>query len=136
MAKRRAAFLLKQQRKAEETRLRKQQLEAESELKRDEARYACHLSPGIREKVGVVDKVHLSVMLVFKAQGRGRPHPQGRGKSTEGTYQTGIPAKEAASADGGAGTGQASPTGEIWQEQAQITAPSRVQQPYQGIHHT
>lgn len=39
MAKRRAAFLLKQQRKAEETRLRKQQHEAESELKRDEARY-------------------------------------------------------------------------------------------------
>lgn len=38
MAKRRAAFLLKQQRKAEETRLRKQQQEAESELKRDEAR--------------------------------------------------------------------------------------------------
>lgn len=45
MAKRRAAFLLKQQRKAEETRLRKQQLEAESELKRDEARYVCQLSP-------------------------------------------------------------------------------------------
>lgn len=40
MAKRRAAFLLKQQRKAEEARLRKQQQEAESELKRDEARYA------------------------------------------------------------------------------------------------
>lgn len=39
MAKRRAAFLLKQQRKAEEARLRKQQQEAESELKRDEARY-------------------------------------------------------------------------------------------------
>lgn len=39
MAKRRAAFLLKQQRKAEEIRLRKQQQEAESELKRDEARY-------------------------------------------------------------------------------------------------
>lgn len=39
MAKKRAAFLLKQQRKAEEARLRKQQLEAESELKRDEARY-------------------------------------------------------------------------------------------------
>ncbi|XP_030004806.1 calmodulin-regulated spectrin-associated protein 1a isoform X12 [Sphaeramia orbicularis] len=38
MAKRRAAFLLKQQRKAEEARLRKQQQEAESELKRDEAR--------------------------------------------------------------------------------------------------
>uniref|UniRef100_A0A8C5DBA3 Calmodulin-regulated spectrin-associated protein 1-B-like n=1 Tax=Gouania willdenowi TaxID=441366 RepID=A0A8C5DBA3_GOUWI len=38
MAKRRAAFLLKQQRKAEEARLRKQQTEAESELKRDEAR--------------------------------------------------------------------------------------------------
>lgn len=38
MAKRRAAFLLKQQRKAEESRLRKQQQEAESELKRDEAR--------------------------------------------------------------------------------------------------
>lgn len=44
MAKRRAAFLLKQQRKAEEIRLRKQQLEAESELKRDEARYVCQLS--------------------------------------------------------------------------------------------
>uniref|UniRef100_A0A8C2FGY4 Calmodulin regulated spectrin-associated protein 1b n=1 Tax=Cyprinus carpio TaxID=7962 RepID=A0A8C2FGY4_CYPCA len=38
LAKKRAAFLLKQQRKAEEARLRKQQLEAESELKRDEAR--------------------------------------------------------------------------------------------------
>ncbi|XP_016414884.1 calmodulin-regulated spectrin-associated protein 1-B-like isoform X1 [Sinocyclocheilus rhinocerous] len=38
MAKKRAAFLLKQQRKAEEARLRKQQMEAESELKRDEAR--------------------------------------------------------------------------------------------------
>ncbi|KAK2819330.1 hypothetical protein Q5P01_024891 [Channa striata] len=38
MAKRRAAFLLKQQRKAEEAKLRKQQQEAETELKRDEAR--------------------------------------------------------------------------------------------------
>ncbi|XP_048045293.1 calmodulin-regulated spectrin-associated protein 1-B isoform X3 [Megalobrama amblycephala] len=38
LAKKRAAFLLKQQRKAEEARLRKQQIEAESELKRDEAR--------------------------------------------------------------------------------------------------
>lgn len=38
MAKRRAAFLIKQQRKAEEAKIRKQQLEAESELKRDEAR--------------------------------------------------------------------------------------------------
>ncbi|XP_037351350.1 calmodulin-regulated spectrin-associated protein 1 [Talpa occidentalis] len=38
LAKKRAAFLLKQQRKAEEARLRKQQLEAEVELKRDEAR--------------------------------------------------------------------------------------------------
>lgn len=44
MAKRRAAFLLKQQRKAEETRLRKQQQEAESELKRDEARCAFFLN--------------------------------------------------------------------------------------------
>ncbi|XP_059397667.1 calmodulin-regulated spectrin-associated protein 1a isoform X2 [Carassius carassius] len=38
LAKKRAAFLLKQQRKAEEARIRKQQLEVESELKRDEAR--------------------------------------------------------------------------------------------------
>ncbi|XP_051923649.1 calmodulin-regulated spectrin-associated protein 1-B-like isoform X3 [Hippocampus zosterae] len=38
LAKKRAAFLLKQQKKAEEARLRKQQLEAETELKRDEAR--------------------------------------------------------------------------------------------------
>ncbi|XP_020019608.2 calmodulin-regulated spectrin-associated protein 1 isoform X1 [Castor canadensis] len=38
LAKKRAAFLLKQQRKAEEARFRKQQLEAEVELKRDEAR--------------------------------------------------------------------------------------------------
>lgn len=39
MAKRRNAFLLKQQRKAEEARLRKQHQEVESEVKRDEARY-------------------------------------------------------------------------------------------------
>ncbi|XP_006796825.1 calmodulin-regulated spectrin-associated protein 1a isoform X6 [Neolamprologus brichardi] len=38
MAKRRTAFLLKQQRKAEEARIRKLQQEVESELKRDEAR--------------------------------------------------------------------------------------------------
>ncbi|XP_072521123.1 calmodulin-regulated spectrin-associated protein 1-B isoform X2 [Salminus brasiliensis] len=38
MAKKRAAFLLKQQKKAEEARIRKQQLEADTELKRDEAR--------------------------------------------------------------------------------------------------
>ncbi|XP_051962428.1 LOW QUALITY PROTEIN: calmodulin-regulated spectrin-associated protein 1-B-like [Xyrauchen texanus] len=38
LAKKRAAFLLKQQRKAEEARIRKQLLEVESELKRDEAR--------------------------------------------------------------------------------------------------
>ncbi|XP_040081443.1 calmodulin-regulated spectrin-associated protein 1 isoform X2 [Oryx dammah] len=38
LAKKRAAFLLKQQRKAEEARVRRQQLEAEVELKRDEAR--------------------------------------------------------------------------------------------------
>ncbi|KAK3555945.1 hypothetical protein QTP86_029745 [Hemibagrus guttatus] len=38
LAKKRAAFLLKQQKKAEEARLRKHQLEAESELKRDETR--------------------------------------------------------------------------------------------------
>ncbi|XP_064146761.1 calmodulin-regulated spectrin-associated protein 1 isoform X2 [Loxodonta africana] len=38
LAKKRAAFLLKQQRKAEEARVRKQQLEAEVEIKRDEAR--------------------------------------------------------------------------------------------------
>ncbi|XP_044295712.1 calmodulin-regulated spectrin-associated protein 1 isoform X2 [Varanus komodoensis] len=38
LAKKRAAFLLKQQRKAEEARLRKLQLEAEVEQKRDEAR--------------------------------------------------------------------------------------------------
>ncbi|KAM4532961.1 calmodulin-regulated spectrin-associated protein 1a isoform 2-T2 [Fundulus diaphanus] len=38
MEKRRTAFLLKQQRKAEEARLRKQQQEADSEIKRDEAR--------------------------------------------------------------------------------------------------
>ncbi|XP_030063469.1 calmodulin-regulated spectrin-associated protein 1 isoform X2 [Microcaecilia unicolor] len=38
LAKKRAAFLLKQQRKAEEARIRKLQLEAEVELKRDEAR--------------------------------------------------------------------------------------------------
>lgn len=38
LAKKKAAFLLKQQKKAEEARQRRQQLEAESELKRDEAR--------------------------------------------------------------------------------------------------
>lgn len=45
MAKRRAAFLLKQQRKAEEARHRKQQQEAESEIKRDEARYVLAKTP-------------------------------------------------------------------------------------------
>lgn len=38
LAKKRAAFLLKQQRKAEEARLRRQQLDAEIEQKREEAR--------------------------------------------------------------------------------------------------
>ena len=38
LAKKRAAFLLKQQKKAEGARLRKYQLETESELKREEAR--------------------------------------------------------------------------------------------------
>ncbi|XP_064792825.1 calmodulin-regulated spectrin-associated protein 1-B-like isoform X3 [Oncorhynchus masou masou] len=38
LAKKRAAFLIRQQKKAEETRLRKMQLEAESEQKREEAR--------------------------------------------------------------------------------------------------
>lgn len=39
ITKRRAAFLQKQLRKAEESRLRKLQQEADSELKRDEVRY-------------------------------------------------------------------------------------------------
>ncbi|KAJ8377629.1 hypothetical protein AAFF_G00255380 [Aldrovandia affinis] len=38
LAKKRAAFLVRQQRKAEEARLRKQQMEVEIEVKRDEAR--------------------------------------------------------------------------------------------------
>ncbi|XP_023982051.1 calmodulin-regulated spectrin-associated protein 1 isoform X6 [Physeter macrocephalus] len=38
LARKRAAFLLKQQRKAEEARMRRQQLEVEVELRRDEAR--------------------------------------------------------------------------------------------------
>uniref|UniRef100_A0A8C7H1I6 Calmodulin regulated spectrin-associated protein 1b n=1 Tax=Oncorhynchus kisutch TaxID=8019 RepID=A0A8C7H1I6_ONCKI len=38
LAKKRAAFLIRQQKKAEETRLRKMQLEAETEQKREEAR--------------------------------------------------------------------------------------------------
>ena len=38
LAKKRAAFLVRQQKKAEETRLRKMQLEAETEQKREEAR--------------------------------------------------------------------------------------------------
>lgn len=45
LAKKRAAFLLKQQRKAEEARVRKQQLEAEVELKRDEARWVPGVPP-------------------------------------------------------------------------------------------
>lgn len=47
LAKKKAAFLLKQQKKAEEARLRRQQLEAESELKRDEARYAVASTPNL-----------------------------------------------------------------------------------------
>lgn len=67
MAKRRAAFLLKQQRKAEESRLRKQQLEAESELKRDEARYPHRRQPGrIRAKIRGVFRTGLSFLLFLK----------------------------------------------------------------------
>lgn len=46
--------MLKQQKKAEEARVRKQQLEAESELKRDEVRWVppgnCNVSTGLRGK--------------------------------------------------------------------------------------
>lgn len=54
LAKKRAAFLLKQQKKAEEARVRKQQLEAESELKRDEVRWvppgSGNINAGLRGK--------------------------------------------------------------------------------------
>lgn len=67
MAKRRAAFLLKQQRKAEESRLRKQQLEAESELKRDEARYVRRREPhGMRAKIRGVFGIGNSFVLFLK----------------------------------------------------------------------
>lgn len=85
MAKRRAAFLLKQQRKAEESRLRKQQQEAESELKRDEARYVfiphTHKSiagtRGMSKSAGVeINSACLNCPSIFlKAQGRGGSCP-------------------------------------------------------------
>ena len=79
MAKRRAAFLLKQQRKAEEARIRKQQQEVESEVKRDEARYVFTHSNNMDKGLSKVDigvyrivylshtEVELNLFPFFKA---------------------------------------------------------------------
>jgi len=85
MAKRRAAFLLKQQRKAEEARLRKQQQEAESELKRDEARYVfTQTRTQITVKKGY-KRESINSFCLFKTEGRGGPCSQ-RGR--EGAPRT------------------------------------------------
>lgn len=64
LAKKKAAFLLKQQKKAQEARLRKQQLEAESELKREEARYLISPTSTAKSDVDLIKRV-LKTSVLF-----------------------------------------------------------------------
>lgn len=75
LAKKRAAFLLKQQKKAEEARVRKQQLEAESELKRDEARCVDFTQRQRRIEISIFQKMRQTIesrlcLCVFAAHRR------------------------------------------------------------------
>ncbi|XP_053230780.1 calmodulin-regulated spectrin-associated protein 1 isoform X2 [Podarcis raffonei] len=82
LAKKRAAFLLKQQRKAEETRLRKLQFEAEAEQKRDEARRKAEEDRIRKEEEKarreLIKQEHLrrKHQQNLEEQGRGKPKPK------------------------------------------------------------
>nr|XP_055036521.1 calmodulin-regulated spectrin-associated protein 1-B-like isoform X2 [Misgurnus anguillicaudatus] len=84
LAKKRAAFLLKQQRKAEEARKRKEQLEVESELKRDEARRKAEEDRVRKEEEKARRELIKQEYLrrkqqeLLEEQGVAKPHPRPR----------------------------------------------------------
>ncbi|KAM8934463.1 calmodulin-regulated spectrin-associated protein 1 isoform 2-T2 [Pelodytes ibericus] len=88
LAKKRAAFLLKQQRKAEEARIRKQQLEAEVELKRDEARRKAEEDrirkdeEKARRELIKQEYLRRKQQQILEEQGLGRPKPKTKPKKT------------------------------------------------------
>uniref|UniRef100_A0A8C5N531 Calmodulin regulated spectrin associated protein 1 n=1 Tax=Leptobrachium leishanense TaxID=445787 RepID=A0A8C5N531_9ANUR len=88
LAKKRAAFLLKQQRKAEEARLRKQQLETEVELKRDEARRKAEEDrirkdeEKARRELIKQEYLRRKQQQILEEQGLGRPKPKPKAKKT------------------------------------------------------
>ncbi|XP_053329643.1 calmodulin-regulated spectrin-associated protein 1 [Spea bombifrons] len=88
LAKKRAAFLLKQQRKAEEARLRKQQLEAEVEQKRDEARRKAEEDrirkdeEKARRELIKQEYLRRKQQQILEEQGLGRPKPKPKPKKT------------------------------------------------------
>ncbi|XP_044161299.1 calmodulin-regulated spectrin-associated protein 1 [Bufo gargarizans] len=88
LAKKRAAFLLKQQKKAEEARLRKQQLEAEVELKRDEARRKAEEDrirkdeEKARRELIKQEYLRRKQQEILEEQGVGRPKPKPKPKKS------------------------------------------------------
>ncbi|XP_078282411.1 calmodulin-regulated spectrin-associated protein 1-B isoform X3 [Rhinoraja longicauda] len=82
LAKKRAAFLLKQQRKAEEVRLRRQQLDAEIELKRDEARRKAEEDrirkeeEKARRELIKQEYLRRKQQQILEEQGLGKPRPK------------------------------------------------------------
>ncbi|XP_061459739.1 calmodulin-regulated spectrin-associated protein 1 isoform X2 [Rhineura floridana] len=86
LAKKRAAFLLKQQRKAEETRLRKLQLEAEVEQKRDEARRKAEEDrvrkeeEKARRELIKQEYLRRKQQQILEEQGLGKPKPKPKPK--------------------------------------------------------
>ncbi|KAM4662651.1 calmodulin-regulated spectrin-associated protein 1 isoform 2-T2 [Discoglossus pictus] len=88
LAKKRAAFLLKQQRKAEEARIRKQMLETEIEQKRDEARRKAEEDrirkdeEKARRELIKQEYLRRKQQQILEEQGLGRPKPKSRPKKT------------------------------------------------------
>nr|XP_060613329.1 calmodulin-regulated spectrin-associated protein 1 isoform X4 [Anolis sagrei ordinatus] len=86
LAKKRAAFLLKQQRKAEETRLRKLQLEAEVEQKRDEVRRKAEEDrirkeeEKARRELIKQEYLRRKQQQILEEQGLGKPKPKPKPK--------------------------------------------------------
>ncbi|XP_039182993.1 calmodulin-regulated spectrin-associated protein 1 isoform X1 [Crotalus tigris] len=84
LAKKRAAFLLKQQRKAEEARLRKQQLEAEVEQKRDETRRKAEEDrlrkeeEKARRELIKQEYLRRKQQQILEEQGLGKPRPKAK----------------------------------------------------------
>ncbi|KAG8447499.1 hypothetical protein GDO86_014847 [Hymenochirus boettgeri] len=88
LAKKRAAFLLKQQRKAEEARIRKQLMEAEVEQKRDEARRKADEDrirkdeEKARRELIKQEYLRKKQQQILEEQGLGRPKPKPKPKKT------------------------------------------------------